>query len=70
LEHGGITKKSIKRNTFFSVAYNIIAGTLALFGYINPLAAAVLMPLSSLLLIGSTLYGQNNLNQRRQSTIL
>jgi len=70
LEHGDITKRSIKRNTFFSVAYNIIAGTLALFGYINPLAAAVLMPLSSLLLIGSTLYGQNNLNQRRQSTIL
>lgn len=64
--HAGISKKSIRRNTSFSIAYNIIAGTLALLGYINPLAAAVLMPLSSLLLIGSTLYGQNNLNQRSQ----
>ena len=70
LEHGNITKKSIKRNTLFSVAYNITAGTLALLGYINPLAAAVLMPLSSLLLIGSSLYGQNNLNQKRQGAIL
>jgi Cu2+-exporting ATPase/Cu+-exporting ATPase len=70
LEHGSIAKRSIKRNTLFSIAYNITAGTLALFGYINPLAAAVLMPLSSLLLIGSTLYGQNDLNQRRQGTVL
>lgn len=67
--HADISRKSIRRNTSFSIAYNIIAGTLALLGYINPLAAAVLMPLSSLLLIGSTLYGQNNLNQRSYSAL-
>jgi len=67
LEFGDITKNSINRNTRFSVAYNITAGTLALFGFINPLIAAVLMPLSSVLLIGSSLYGYNKLSMRRKS---
>jgi len=62
LEYGKIARESITRNTRFSVAYNIAAGTLALLGYINPLMAAVLMPLSSVLLIGSTLYGHRKLN--------
>ncbi len=66
LEFGDITKNSINRNTSFSVAYNITAGTLALFGFINPLIAAVLMPLSSVLLIGSSLYGYNKLSLRRK----
>jgi len=67
LEYGAIARDSIKRNTRFSVAYNVVAGTLALFGYINPLMAAVLMPLSSILLIGSSLYGHNKLNIRRKT---
>jgi Cu2+-exporting ATPase/Cu+-exporting ATPase len=66
LEFGDITKNSINRNTRFSVAYNITAGTLALFGFINPLIAAVLMPLSSVLLIGSSLYGYNKLSLKRK----
>lgn len=65
LKYGAITKNSITRNTRFSLVYNIAAGTLALLGYINPLMAAVLMPLSSVLLIGSSLYGYNKLNVRR-----
>ncbi|MGB2693292.1 MAG: hypothetical protein WBC96_12415, partial [Thermodesulfobacteriota bacterium] len=65
LEYGSITRNSIKRNTRFSLVYNIAAGTLALLGYINPLVAAVLMPLSSVLLVGSSLYGYNKLNVRR-----
>ncbi len=68
LEYGSITKNSITRNTRFSLVYNITAGTLALLGYINPLMAAVLMPLSSVLLIGSSLYGYNKLNVRRESS--
>ncbi len=62
IDHGQATQRTIKRNTAFSVVYNITAGAFALAGFINPLAAAVLMPLSSLLLIGSTLYGQTGMN--------
>jgi len=61
IEHGKSAKDTVRRNTAFSIAYNAAAGSFALLGYISPLAAAVLMPLSSLLLIGSTLYGQKNL---------
>lgn len=68
LEYGSITRNSITRNTRFSLVYNIAAGTLALLGYINPLVAAVLMPLSSVLLVGSSLYGYNKLNPRRESS--
>jgi Cu2+-exporting ATPase/Cu+-exporting ATPase len=65
LEYGSITRNSITRNTRFSLVYNIAAGTLALLGYINPLVAAALMPLSSVLLVGSSLYGYNKLNPKR-----
>ncbi|HEX3035509.1 MAG TPA: heavy metal translocating P-type ATPase metal-binding domain-containing protein [Thermodesulfobacteriota bacterium] len=59
LEHSNATVQTINRNRVFSVVYNLTAGTIALLGYINPLVAAILMPVSSLLLIGSTLYGKN-----------
>lgn len=49
--------QTLKRNLTLSLAYNIIAGTLAVFGYINPLWAAVLMPISSLIILFSTLWG-------------
>lgn len=68
LEYGSITRNSITRNTRFSIVYNISAGTLALLGFINPLVAAILMPLSSVLLVGSSLYGYNKLNVRRESS--
>jgi Cu2+-exporting ATPase/Cu+-exporting ATPase len=58
-DHGNATVRTIKRNRVFSVAYNLTAGTFALLGYINPLMAAVLMPLSSLLLTCSALYEKN-----------
>ena len=48
---------TLKRNLSLSLSYNIIAGTLAVFGYINPLWAAVLMPVSSLIILLSTLWG-------------
>ncbi len=51
------TTNSVKRNTFISIGYNIIAGYFALSGHISPLIAAVLMPLSSLILLTSTYYG-------------
>ncbi len=49
--------KTIKRNLVFSIVYNILGATLALFGILGPLEAAILMPLSSLTVLLSTLWG-------------
>jgi Cu2+-exporting ATPase len=38
----------IRNNILFSIAYNVLGATLALLGLLDPLIAAVLMPLSSL----------------------
>ncbi len=55
------TRKVIKRNLFISVTYNISFGILALMGYVNPLVAAILMPLSSLTVMTSTVWGTSRL---------
>lgn len=60
MNQGGSVKDTLRRNTTFSILYNVAAGSFALLGFISPLIAAVLMPLSSLLLIGSSLYGRQN----------
>ena len=70
LQQAEMTKNTMRRNTIFSISYNTVAGTFALLGYINPLAAAVLMPLSSLVLIGSSIYGQTSINLWRKSRAL
>lgn len=44
----------ITQNIILSLSYNIIAGLLAVFGYVNPLMAAVLMPINSLIVISAT----------------
>lgn len=49
--------QTLKRNLALSLGYNAIAGTLAILGFINPLWAAVLMPVSSLIILFSTLWG-------------
>lgn len=49
--------QTLKRNLALSLAYNAIAGALAILGFINPLWAAVLMPVSSLIILFSTLWG-------------
>ena len=41
----------IKRNLMVSLGYNVITGSLAMAGLINPLLAAVLMPFSSLTVV-------------------
>ncbi len=51
------TKSVIKRNIIFSLSYNLIGITLAITGFITPLYAAILMPLSSLSVIASTIIG-------------
>ena len=50
-------QSTLNRNLTLSLAYNIIAGVFALLGYINPLWAAILMPISSLIVISSTVWG-------------
>ncbi len=45
------TIRVIRRNLLFSLTYNVVGSALAMAGLINPLVAAVLMPLSSLTVI-------------------
>ena len=47
----------VRRNFFFSIVYNLIAGAFALSGKIDPLLAAVLMPLSAFTVFLSSLAG-------------
>lgn len=47
----------VKTNLGFSIAYNLLGAGLAIAGLIGPLEAAVLMPLSSLTVLGITLIG-------------
>ena len=49
------TMKVIRRNLIISLSYNIIAIFMAALGYINPLVAAVLMPISSFTVLSLTL---------------
>jgi len=49
-------KKTVNGNLVFSVFYNILGGGLALFGLVNPLVAAVLMPISSVLMTAHTVW--------------
>ncbi|MFA7330047.1 MAG: heavy metal translocating P-type ATPase [Candidatus Delongbacteria bacterium] len=44
----------IRRNLLFSLCYNLLGAGLAIAGYINPLVAALLMPLSSLTVVTSS----------------
>jgi Cu+-exporting ATPase len=47
----------IKRNLIFSLIYNFAGGLAALLGYISPLTAAILMPVSSLAVLCSSVVG-------------
>ncbi len=49
------TLSTIKRGLRLSLAYNVVAGTLAVTGIIHPLLAALLMPLSSASVLVSSL---------------
>lgn len=46
------TMKIVRRNFAITLFYNIVAGVLAITGVMNPLIAAIIMPLSSLTTIG------------------
>jgi Cu2+-exporting ATPase len=48
------TMTVIRRNLVFSLGYNALGIGLAMAGWVGPLLAAVLMPLSSLIVVGSS----------------
>lgn len=51
------TRHVLIRNLSISLLYNVIGGSLALLGFINPMMAAILMPISSIIIILSSLWG-------------
>ncbi|MBF0491333.1 MAG: heavy metal translocating P-type ATPase [Deltaproteobacteria bacterium] len=55
------TLQVIHRNFAFSLFYNLLGATLSALGYIHPLVAAVLMPVSSLSVLSSSLWGTKKL---------
>ncbi|MCB9063035.1 MAG: heavy metal translocating P-type ATPase [Halobacteriovoraceae bacterium] len=57
------TIKVVKRNLILSLLYNVIGVLGALLGHITPLWAAIFMPLSSLTVILSTIYGTKKMRQ-------
>jgi len=54
LDGAGRTMRVVRRNLIFSLGYNVIGVALAMTGVLNPLVAAILMPLSSLTVILSS----------------
>ena len=60
------TMTIIYRNLLFSLIYNIAGAVLSIAGYITPLWAAVLMPLSSLTVILSTVRGTRFLRDLKE----
>ena len=48
------TLRTIRWNLVFSLVYNVVGAALAMAGLINPIVAAILMPLSSLTVVGVT----------------
>lgn len=50
-------RRTLRRNLAISLIYNILGGILALGGFVNPMVAAILMPISSVLIVISSLRG-------------
>lgn len=50
----------VRRNLWFSLAYNVLFATLALTGHISPFVAAVIMPLSGLTVLASSVFSQHH----------
>lgn len=57
MELAAQTRRVLIRNLSISLVYNLVGGVLALAGFINPMMAAILMPLSSIAIILSSLWG-------------
>lgn len=55
IEAGGRVMRLIKRNLALSLAYNVVAGGAAIMGLVTPLVAAIAMPISSLIVVGTSI---------------
>jgi P-type E1-E2 ATPase len=51
------SRRQVRINLSFALIYNLIGAVLALFGMINPFVAAVLMPISSCIILVATWWG-------------
>ncbi|MBL7684425.1 MAG: heavy metal translocating P-type ATPase [Deltaproteobacteria bacterium] len=60
------TQGIVYRNFAFSLFYNLLGGIGAILGWVNPLVAAVLMPLSAFTVFVSTLLGIRSLEKKIQ----
>jgi Cu2+-exporting ATPase len=49
------TSRIIRENLALSALYNVIAVPLAMAGWVTPALAAILMPISSILVVGNAL---------------
>lgn len=61
------TMSVIHRNLLFSLMYNLVGAILAITGIVDPLVAAILMPISSLTVILSSVLGQRYAQDYRKS---
>jgi len=61
---GRVVRRVVRGNMTRSVVYNVVAVGFAAFGYVDPLVAAVLMPLSSLLVIAGGVSVEGRLRRR------
>jgi P-type Cu2+ transporter len=52
------TMRLLRRNLALSLAYNVVAAALAMTGRIDPLVAAILMPVSSLTVVLASWLGR------------
>jgi Cu2+-exporting ATPase len=55
LEGAARTMDAIRVNLAISIAYNILGAVLAFYGLVNPLVAAILMPISGLTVVALAL---------------
>ncbi|MEQ1723895.1 MAG: heavy metal translocating P-type ATPase, partial [Pseudobdellovibrio sp.] len=49
-------QQTVKANLLFAIFYNTVGGLFALAGFINPLVAAILMPISSFVITSHTVW--------------
>lgn len=52
-----LAKSQVKRNLIVALVYNLIGASLAIFGLASPFVAALMMPASSLFILGFTWWG-------------
>ncbi len=52
------TMRVVRRNIAFSLAYNVLGIGLAMTGHLNPVVAALMMPVSSLTVVAGAWYGR------------